>query len=108
MEHCLVYITAASRAEAESLAALLVEERLAACANVLGEIRSFFCWQGKARNEGEVSLIAKTRTALFERLSARVVEAHSYECPCVVALPIVAGHAPFLEWIEEETAPTAE
>ncbi|MEX2642082.1 MAG: divalent-cation tolerance protein CutA [Acetobacterales bacterium] len=103
MDHCLVYITAASREEAHMLAKILVEERLAACANVLGDIRSFFRWEGEARDDGEVSLIAKTRTAVLERLTARVVEMHSYDCPCVVALPIVGGHAPFLSWIEDET-----
>lgn len=100
----LIYITASSREEAVSLARLLVEERLAACANVLGPITSFYWWEGKLNEDGEVALIAKTRASLVEALTARVRQAHSYECPCVVALPIAGGNPAFLQWIAAETS----
>ena len=103
MQHCLVYITAGSADEALELGHLLVAERLAACANVAGEIRSIFRWDGTVRDVGEVALIAKTRASLVDRISARVVQAQSYDCPCVVALPIMGGNPEFLAWIDAET-----
>jgi periplasmic divalent cation tolerance protein len=101
----MVYLTAANEAEAAKLARGLVEARLAACANILGPIRSFYWWEGKVQDEGEIALIAKTRTELVAALTAKVKELHSYSVPCVVALPIVAGNAEFLNWIGRETAP---
>lgn len=100
----LVYVTAPSQEEALRLAQLVVGERLAACANVLGPITSVYWWDGKLNQEPEVALVLKTRAELVETLTARIVAAHSYECPCVVALPISSGNPPFLSWIAVETA----
>jgi periplasmic divalent cation tolerance protein len=99
----LVYITAASAEEAERIGRTLVEERLAACANVLGGITSFYWWEGKVQRDGETALIAKTRGELVARLVERVKALHSYTCPCAVALPIAAGNPAFLDWIGRET-----
>lgn len=104
MEHCLIYVTASSRTEAESLARLLVEERLAACANVIERITSFYWWEGEVQSGEEAVRIAKTRRDMVEDLVAAVKRMHSYSCPCVVALPIVAGNPDFLNWIAAETA----
>lgn len=101
----LVYVTAPSLAEAESLARLAVEGRLAACANILPGMRSLYWWQGKLEQADEVVLILKTTEALVPALTSALTEAHSYDCPCVVALPITAGNPDFLRWIEAETAP---
>ena len=98
-----LYITAATQAEAETIARTLVNERLAACANVLGPIRSFYWWQGKVHDEPEVALLLKTRASLAERAIARVKELHSYSVPCVVAWPIGAGNAAYLDWVRAET-----
>ena len=98
-----LYITAATQAEAETIARALVNERLAACANVLGPIRSFYWWEGKVRDEPEVAFLLKTRAGLAERAIARVKELHSYSVPCVVAWPIVAGNAAYLDWVRAET-----
>jgi len=103
MDTRLVYMTAPNREEALKLARLLVEERLAACANVLGAITSVYWWDGKLNEDGEVALIAKTRAALVEALTERVKQVHPYECPCVVALPLDGGNPAFLEWIAAET-----
>lgn len=108
MEHCLVYITVADRDAALSLARLLVAERLAACANLIGDIRSVFHWDGAVQEEGEVALLAKTRSALLPRLTERVTAVHAYDCPCVVALPIVGGNPAFLDWIDAQTAAPAD
>lgn len=104
-EFRLMYITASNRDEALLLARILVEERLAACANVLGPVTSVYWWDGKVNEEPEVALIAKTRTDLVEAVIARVKQAHSYDCPCVVSLPIGAGNPAFLQWIAAETQP---
>jgi periplasmic divalent cation tolerance protein len=99
------YVTAGSRDEALSIGRAVVQERLAACANVLDGIASIYWWQGALEQAGEAVLILKTRAELVERLSARIRELHSYECPCVVALPIAAGNPDYLDWIAREAAP---
>lgn len=99
----LIYVTAPDRDRALGLARTLVEERLAACANVLGAITSVYWWEGKLNQDDEVALVLKTTNPLVEALTARVKELHPYDCPCVVALPIEAGNAAFLDWIRTET-----
>lgn len=104
MSYSLIYITAGSLDEAKALGRALVEARLAACANVLPGIVPIYWWEGKVEEEGsEVALIAKTRSELVDRVVALVKARHSYECPCVVALPITAGNPAFLDWIAAET-----
>jgi periplasmic divalent cation tolerance protein len=102
-----VYMTASSMEEAETIAEALVGERLAACVNILGAVRSVYRWQGAVRRDGEIALVAKTRAAMFDMLAARVRALHSYETPCIVAWPIAAGDAAYLAWLGAETAPEA-
>lgn len=99
----LIYVTAPTHDEALALAQALVGERLAACANVLGAVTSVYWWDGKLNQDAEVALVLKTRAELVEALTARVRELHSYDCPCVVALPIDGGNPAFLSWIVAET-----
>lgn len=101
----LVYVTAPTLAEAESLARLAVEGRLAACANILPGMRSLYWWQGKLESADETVLLLKTTAELAPALIRALTEAHSYDCPCVVALPIATGNPDFLRWIEAETGP---
>jgi periplasmic divalent cation tolerance protein len=101
------YVTAGSGAEALALGRTVVEERLAACANVLDGMTSIYWWQGALEQTGEAVLILKTRTELVEPLTARIKELHSYDCPCVIALPIAAGNPAYLDWIAGETSPAA-
>lgn len=103
-EFCLVYVTAKDRAEAERLARLAVGARLAACANILGEIRSFYWWDGAVQDEAECALVLKTRRDLFDALAAAIKAGHGYECPCIVALPLVDGAPDYLAWLAAETA----
>ena len=103
MTQKLIYITTGSSEEAKSIGRALVEERLAACANVLGAVTSYYWWQGALQEDSEAVLVAKTRTDLVDGLVERVKTLHSYDCPCVVALPIEAGNPAFLDWIEAET-----
>ena len=103
MSACFCYVTAGSRDEALAIGRALVEERLAACANVLDGMTSIYWWQDRLDQAQEAVLIAKTRTELFPALSARVQQLHSYDCPCVVALPIADGNPDYLAWIVAET-----
>jgi periplasmic divalent cation tolerance protein len=98
----MIYMTCANSDEAKRLARALVGERLAACANILGPVRSFYWWDGAVQDDGEVALTAKTTPALVDALTARVCELHSYDVPCVVALPLVGGNGEYLAWIGAE------
>ncbi|MDI6710882.1 MAG: divalent-cation tolerance protein CutA [Thermoanaerobacterales bacterium] len=101
----LVYITAGSEDEARRIARGLVERRLAACANVIPRIRSFYRWDGRLCEDDEAVVIAKTTDALAERLVAAVKELHSYEVPAVLVLDVERGYPPFLEWLAGEVRP---
>lgn len=105
MDACLVYVTASDQAEAEKIARIMVEEKLAACANILGPITSVYRWQGEVRQDSEVALLLKTVEGHVAKLIERVKAVHSYDCPCVVAWPLSAGNPAFLTWIGDETAP---
>lgn len=104
MSQTLIYVTAGSREEALGIGRALVESRLAACANVLAGTRSVYWWEGKVSEDDEVSLLLKTRDDLVGRLVDKVKEIHSYDCPCVVAVPITGGNRAFLDWIDAETS----
>jgi periplasmic divalent cation tolerance protein len=103
MTACFCYMTAGSRDEARTIARALVEERLAACCNLLDGMTSVYRWQGEIQEDAEVVVIAKTRAELVERLTARVQALHSYDVPCVVALPVSGGNPAFLDWIAAES-----
>lgn len=100
-----VYITAEDVEEAKALGRALVEERLAACANVIPGTIPIYWWEGRVQEGAEAVLIAKTRADLVERLVEFVRQKHSYDCPCVVALPVTGGNPDFLGWIAAETVP---
>lgn len=99
----MAYITASNREEALKLATILVQERLAACANLYDGMTSLYWWQGEMQQAQETSLIVKTRADLIDALKRRVCELHSYSVPCIVAWPITEGYEPFLDWVREET-----
>ena len=101
-EYLVVFVTAPAE-EAVGLAKTLVDERLVACVNIVPGLRSIYWWQGKVEDEQEVLCIMKTRTTLFEPLRDRVRELHSYEVEEIIALPIMAGSLPYLDWIKENT-----
>ena len=95
----VVFMTAANGEEAERIAEMLVEGRLAACVQILPEMKSVYRWQGKIERQREVLLIAKTTRSKFQELERKVRAAHGYEIPEIVALPVIAGSAPFLQWL---------
>lgn len=105
MEYKLAYITTGSADEAREIGRILVEERLAACVNILPEMISMFWWEGQVDHDSEAILLAKTTADKAEALQEKVVQLHSYDVPCVVFFNIGAGHAPFLHFIQNETHP---
>jgi periplasmic divalent cation tolerance protein len=106
MDVFFVYVTAADEAEAELIARTVVAERLAACANLLGTIKSVYWWDGKVCEGGEVALVLKTSKDRKTVLVDRIKELHSYDCPAIACLPIADGNPDFLKWIEAETSPS--
>ena len=102
-EALVVLVTCPDRSSAEGLAGALVNEKLAACGNVMSAVESFFFWDGEVQNESEFLLVLKTREDLFEDVKARVQEMHSYEVPEIIALPIAHGNQAYLDWIDETT-----
>lgn len=104
-EPVVLYITVPNREEGLRIGRALVEEKLAACANVIDGLTSIFRWEGAVQEEAEALLIAKTDRTLIDAASDLVKLEHSYECPCVVALPIIGGNQDFLGWISAETMP---
>jgi periplasmic divalent cation tolerance protein len=105
MAYCSIYITAPAIDAAIRIGRLLVEERLAACANVIDGVRSIYRWGGEVVEDAEAAVIVKTRQALFEAVSVRVREIHDYTVPCIVAWAIVDGTPDYLAWIDAETRP---
>lgn len=104
MTDCLVaLVTAPNEAEAESIARALVEDRLAACVNMVRGIRSLYRWEGAVQDDSEVLMVVKTRQRHLEHLVARVKELHSYTVPEIIALPIVGGSADYLAWLADVT-----
>jgi periplasmic divalent cation tolerance protein len=99
----LVYITTRDKEEARKIGKELVESRLAACINIIDNMNSMYWWEGKVQDDSESILIAKTKESLVPELIDKVKSRHSYECPCIVSLPLLEGNKEYLEWVEKET-----
>lgn len=104
MDALVVYITTPNEDLAANIARALVESRLAACVNIIRDIRSIYSWQGKIEDEKEVLMIAKTRQELFNALKAKVLDMHPYSVPEIIAMPIVDGSEEYMKWLEKETS----
>ena len=101
----VVLVTAPDLDTAARRGRALVEERLAACVNLVPGLRSIYRWEGALHDDAEVLLLVKTRTDRLEALSARVKELHPYALPEVLALPASGGSPAYLEWLRTESAP---
>ena len=99
----VVFLTAANGEEATRLADMLVGAHLAACVQILPEIESVYRWQGKIERSSEVLLIVKTTRGKFDELEREVRALHSYDTPEIIAVPVRAGSAPYLEWLMQAT-----
>ena len=102
MKTNFIYMTAGSKDEATKIGKELVSARLAACVNILDNMNSVYLWQGEIQEDTEVVMIAKTIEDLIPQLIEKVESMHSYDCPCIVSLPVLGGYQPFLDWIAEE------
>ena len=98
-----IYITTANMDEARTIGKELVSTRLAACVNIIDNMNSMYWWEGQLQDDKEVVLIAKTKESLVSEVIEKVGSIHSYDCPCIISLPILDGHRPFLDWIAGET-----
>ena len=104
--YVIVLVTAANQDDAAAIGRALVDERLAACANLVGPIRSIYRWRDAVEDASEHLLLIKTRASLFPAVQARVKELHSYEVPEIVAVEIKRGSPQYLDWIRESTMQT--
>jgi len=97
----IVLMTAANNAQARRIAEGLVKSRLAACVNIVKDVRSIFVWQGKVNRQPEVILMAKSTKARFKAIVKLVKSLHSYQVPEIIALPVIDGSKDYLRWIDE-------
>jgi periplasmic divalent cation tolerance protein len=103
MKYSLIYITTENKKGAKKIGRELVVKKLAACVNIFGSMNSIYWWHGKIEEANEAVLIVKTREELVEKVVKKVKELHSYDCPCIISLPITGGSKEYLEWIREST-----
>ena len=103
LELIIVLVTCGSEEEALKISRSLVEERLAACVNLISPVRSIYRWEGKIWDEKEWLLIIKTQGKRFDELEKKVKSLHSYSVPEIIALPIIAGSSSYLDWLAEMT-----
>jgi periplasmic divalent cation tolerance protein len=100
--YAVVLVTASSEAEGLRLKKVLLEKRKAACVNIVSGVESHFWWKGKVDIADEVLLIIKTKVAAVDDIIRLVKEAHSYQIPEIIALPVIAGNEDYLKWVDEE------
>lgn len=98
-----VYVTCSDHPEAERIASLAIEKRMAACANIFQAHRSLYWWDGAVQNDDEVAMILKTSGERYKDLETLIKDNHSYDVPCIVAMKAEEGNPAFLEWIEQST-----
>src|SRR3972149_3328266 len=104
MTSILVFVTTADKREAHKIVKKLLDRRLIACANIIGPVESHFWWQNKIEKAEELLVIMKSNQKLFIDLSKAVKELHSYKVPEILAVPIVEGYQPYLEWLNASLA----
>ncbi|MGD9232561.1 MAG: divalent-cation tolerance protein CutA [Desulfobacterales bacterium] len=102
MEITLIYITAGNKDEAVMIGKALISDRLAACVNIIENMYSMYMWDGKLQDDKETILIAKTTKDRVTYLIEKVNALHSYDCPCIVTLPVSDGNPAFLKWVANE------
>jgi len=105
MTNIIALMTTATKQEAQRIVRLLLDKHLIACANILGPVDSRFWWRGKIDKAKELLVLMKSDEKLFEELSKTIKEMHSYETPEILALPIVKGWPPYLEWLDATLHP---
>jgi periplasmic divalent cation tolerance protein len=102
MDYRLLYTTCGSMEEARDIGGRLVKAGLVACVNIFDGMNSMYVWEGQLQDDKEVVMIAKTTEERVEAVMEKIRAAHSYDCPCILSLPISDGNPPFLAWIAEQ------
>jgi len=98
-EHVVILVTAKDKSEAKKIARGLLDDKLIACANLVGGVESLFRWNGKIDEASEILLVLKTKRSLFKKVASKVKALHSYDTPEVIALPVIEGSEDYLKWI---------
>ncbi|MDD5486857.1 MAG: divalent-cation tolerance protein CutA [Dehalococcoidales bacterium] len=101
----IMFITTSQDEESQLIARVLLEQKIAACVNIVPKINSLFRWKGNIEHEKESMLIVKTRSSCIDDIVRLVKEVHSYEVPEVIALPVIGGNPDYLEWVDHEINP---
>ncbi|MDH5655579.1 MAG: divalent-cation tolerance protein CutA [Spirochaetia bacterium] len=99
----MIYVTLPSESEALKIGEILVEERLAACINIFPEIKSIYRWEGRVITDKETVMVCKSVQSKFKKVSARIIELHSYTCPCIISYPSSDGYPEYMKWVADET-----
>ena len=97
----MVVITCPSQKEATKIKDILLHNHLVACVNIIKGVKSFFWWQGKIDSASEIMLLAKTTRSKFKKIIACVIDVHPYDVPEIIAIPIIDGNKPYLDWIDD-------
>ena len=100
--YAFVYITTSGEEESKKIGKTLVEEKLAACVNIIPSIESIYLWKGEIEADEESLLIAKTKVETIDKIIKKVKEIHSYETPAILAIPIIAGSKDYLDYLDSE------
>lgn len=103
-KYIVVFCTVPDKKTGHAIAKSTVEDKLAACVTISGPVESCYTWKGKIEVDQELLLIIKTQSALFSKLEEKIKALHPYEVPEIIALPIIQGHSPYLDWIADETS----
>ncbi|MCT7951390.1 divalent-cation tolerance protein CutA [Ancylothrix sp. C2] len=99
-EYCIVLVTTGTKQEAEIIAKKLISDKLAACVTLL-PVHSIYTWENEIHSDDEWQLFIKTKLTKFDELETTIKKLHSYQTPEIIALPILAGSVPYLNWISE-------
>lgn len=99
----VLYITTPNKSEAMDIVKVLLQEHLIACANITEKVIAVYRWQGELEEAHESVIIAKTRTLLVKDAIKKIRELHSYETPCILALPVIDALPAYVEWVKAET-----
>lgn len=97
----LIYVTASNEEEAINIGETIVNERLAACSNIISPMKSIYWWEGNIEKDNESILILKTLEENVVPIINRIKEIHTYENPCIIALPVLTISDSYLEWVKE-------
>ena len=98
--YSMVYVTASDVEEAKKIAKTLLKEKIVACANIISQMESIYCWEGDLEEDVESILLLKTRCELVDKVIDRVIEIHSYQTPCALEIQIKKGSKDYLNWLE--------